>query len=186
MINLYAYYYRVPSISQESGSGRTALHLVTEKRSLPLLISLVTDFEVDIDIPTYAGYTPLHIAAGGDSMELVATLVAMGADPYALTDEVEKPEDLPQNAEVCLVEISVCVCACMRARVCACGVCVCVCVCVHACACVRACMRACVCVHVCVRACVRACVVCVWCVCIETCPSVNMYNVEYYDVVNKP
>ena len=113
VFNLYVYYYRVPSISQESGSGRTALHLVTEKRSLPLLISLVTDFEVDVDVPTYAGYTPLHIAAGGDSMELVATLVAMGADPYALTDEVEKPEDLPQNAEVCLVNIDVCVCVCV-------------------------------------------------------------------------
>lgn len=40
------------------------------------------------------------MAAGGDRKELVAYLIAMGADPYMQTDEEEMPEDLAQDSEV--------------------------------------------------------------------------------------
>lgn len=85
---------------QESGSGRTALHFAIESGSLPMATSLVTECEVEVDVPTYSGYTPLHMAAGGDKKELVAYLIAMGADPYMQTDEEEMPEDLTQDSEV--------------------------------------------------------------------------------------
>lgn len=61
---------------------------------------LVTECEVEVDVPTYSGYTPLHVAAGGNRKELVAYLIAMGADPYMQTDEEEMPEDLTKDSEV--------------------------------------------------------------------------------------
>lgn len=85
---------------QESGSGRTALHFAIESGTLPMATCLVTECEVEVDVPTYSGYTPLHMAAGGDKKELVAYLIAMGADPYMQTDEEEMPEDLTQDGEV--------------------------------------------------------------------------------------
>lgn len=67
---------------------------------------LVAECEVEVDVPTYSGYTPLHVAAGGDRKELVAYLIAMGADPYMQTDEEEMPEDLTKNSEVSRVVAS--------------------------------------------------------------------------------
>lgn len=42
----------------------------------------------------FSGCTPLHIAAGWNNIEIVAYLISLGADPYAITDEGDMPIDL--------------------------------------------------------------------------------------------
>ena len=53
-----------------------------------------------MNIPTYSGYTPLHVAAGQGSLDLTCYLVAVGADPSALTDEEDLPLDITPDYDV--------------------------------------------------------------------------------------
>ena len=85
---------------QESGSGKTALHMAIEKGSLALVQCLIDDCQVEVNIPTYSGYTPLHVAAGQGSLDLTCYLVAVGADPSALTDEEDLPLDITPDYDV--------------------------------------------------------------------------------------
>ncbi len=63
------------------------MHIAIEKDSFQLAQVLIQSCGSDIDRATYSGCTPLHIAAGWGNIEIVAYLISLGADPYAVTDE---------------------------------------------------------------------------------------------------
>lgn len=68
--------------TQERSCGRTALHLATESENVSLAGCLLLEGNADVDSCTFNGSTPLHIAAGRDSVKLTALLMAAGADPH--------------------------------------------------------------------------------------------------------
>lgn len=55
---------------------------------------LIRSCNSDFNATTFSGCTPLHIAAGHSRLELVAYLISLGANPFALTDEGDLPSDL--------------------------------------------------------------------------------------------
>ena len=61
---------------------------------------LIQSCNADYNVPTYSGCTPLHIASGRGHLEIVAYLISLGADPYALTDEGDTPYDLVVKDEL--------------------------------------------------------------------------------------
>jgi ankyrin repeat protein len=63
---------------------RTALHAAAETRDAHDVIRLLGDGN-DVDPRDYRNYTPLHLAAGVGAAEIIAFLLAAGADPAALT-----------------------------------------------------------------------------------------------------
>ncbi|KPP60666.1 hypothetical protein Z043_121310, partial [Scleropages formosus] len=95
--------------AQELSSGRTALHLATERDDVSLAGCLLLEVQLrrltcghtvrlktatapcvcvraqgnaHVDSCTYDGSTPLHVAAGRGSVKLSALLMAAGADPH--------------------------------------------------------------------------------------------------------
>ncbi|XP_029103128.1 nuclear factor NF-kappa-B p105 subunit-like [Scleropages formosus] len=68
--------------AQELSSGRTALHLATERDDVSLAGCLLLEGNAHVDSCTYDGSTPLHVAAGRGSVKLSALLMAAGADPH--------------------------------------------------------------------------------------------------------
>ena len=51
----------------------------------------------NVNAATFAGNTPLHIAAGRRLKELVALLMAYGANPAIANGEGDFPSDLPAS-----------------------------------------------------------------------------------------
>ena len=80
--------------------------MAIEKGSLALVQCLIDDCQVEVNIPTYSGYTPLHVAAGQGSLDLTCYLVAVGADPSALTDEEDLPLDITPDYDVSFMTAS--------------------------------------------------------------------------------
>ena len=68
-----------------------------EKSSFQLTQILIQSCGADFNKPMYSGCTPLHVAAGWGNIEIVAYLISLGADPYAVTDEGDMPIDLASN-----------------------------------------------------------------------------------------
>ncbi|XP_023646915.2 nuclear factor NF-kappa-B p105 subunit isoform X1 [Paramormyrops kingsleyae] len=68
--------------TQELSSGRSALHLTAELDNVSLAGCLLLEGNAHVDLCTYNGSTPLHIAAGRGSVKLTALLMAAGADPH--------------------------------------------------------------------------------------------------------
>lgn len=82
--------------AQDASSGRTPLHYAVELENF-----LLTNFFLEngclVNAATYAGNTPLHIAAGRKLKEIVALLMAYGANPAIPNGEGDFPSDLPAS-----------------------------------------------------------------------------------------
>ncbi|NIG61088.1 nuclear factor NF-kappa-B [Pontoporia blainvillei] len=64
----------------ERQGGRTALHLATEMEELGLVTHLVTKLRANVNARTFAGNTPLHLAAGLGSPTLTRLLLKAGPE----------------------------------------------------------------------------------------------------------
>lgn len=69
---------------------------------------LLETCKADINCLTYAGCSPLHIAAGRGDISIVAYLISMGADPELLTDEGDSALDLAGSDQVCVYNVKKC------------------------------------------------------------------------------
>lgn len=62
-----------------------------------ILVNFLLENSCDVNAPTYAGNTPLHVAAGRRLKEIVALLMAYGANPALANGEGDFPSDLPAS-----------------------------------------------------------------------------------------
>uniref|UniRef100_A0A6I8NP84 Nuclear factor kappa B subunit 2 n=1 Tax=Ornithorhynchus anatinus TaxID=9258 RepID=A0A6I8NP84_ORNAN len=82
----------------ERQGGRTALHLATEMEELGLVSHLVTKLGANVNARTFAGNTPLHLAAGLGSPTLTRLLLKAGADVHAENEEPLCPSPSPPTS----------------------------------------------------------------------------------------
>ena len=108
--------------SQDASSGRTALHYAVEQENF-ILVNFLLENGCNVNAITFAGEryllsrslcpswvgghtfspslppgnTPLHIAAGRRLKEIVALLMAYGANPAIANGEGDFPTDLPAS-----------------------------------------------------------------------------------------
>lgn len=82
----------------ERQGGRTALHLATEMEELGLVTHLVTKLRANVNARTFAGNTPLHLAAGLGSPTLTRLLLKAGADIHAENEEPLCPLPSPPSS----------------------------------------------------------------------------------------
>ncbi|XP_045147275.1 nuclear factor NF-kappa-B p100 subunit isoform X1 [Echinops telfairi] len=82
----------------ERQGGRTALHLATEMEELGLVTHLVTKLGANVNARTFAGNTPLHLAAGLGSPTLTRLLLKAGADIHAENEEPLCPLPSPPTS----------------------------------------------------------------------------------------
>ncbi|KAM9618307.1 nuclear factor NF-kappa-B p100 subunit isoform 3-T3 [Trichechus inunguis] len=82
----------------ERQGGRTALHLATEMEELGLVTHLVTKLGANVNARTFAGNTPLHLAAGLGSPTLTRLLLKAGADIHAENEEPVCPLPSPPTS----------------------------------------------------------------------------------------
>uniref|UniRef100_A0A7N4P2S3 Nuclear factor kappa B subunit 2 n=1 Tax=Sarcophilus harrisii TaxID=9305 RepID=A0A7N4P2S3_SARHA len=82
----------------ERQGGRTALHLATEAEELGLVSHLITKLGANVNAQTFAGNTPLHLAAGLGSPTLTRLLLKAGADVQAENGEPLCPLPSPPNS----------------------------------------------------------------------------------------
>ena len=94
------------SATQDSCSGRTALHYAVEAENFTL-VNFLLESSCNVNAPTFAGNTPLHIAAGRRLKEIVALLMAYGANPALANGEGDFPSDLPASLLVSQFCVSV-------------------------------------------------------------------------------
>uniref|UniRef100_A0A4W5P250 Nuclear factor of kappa light polypeptide gene enhancer in B-cells 2 (p49/p100) n=1 Tax=Hucho hucho TaxID=62062 RepID=A0A4W5P250_9TELE len=71
----------------ERGSGCSALHLAVKENLLKVACTLITELKADVNMCTFGGNTPLHLAASQGSPTLCAMLIAAGADKNLENDE---------------------------------------------------------------------------------------------------
>ncbi|XP_071071819.1 nuclear factor NF-kappa-B p100 subunit isoform X3 [Dasypus novemcinctus] len=83
----------------ERQGGRTALHLATEMEELGLVTHLVTKLGANVNARTFAGNTPLHLAAGLGSPTLTRLLLKAGADIHAENEEPLCPLPSPPTSD---------------------------------------------------------------------------------------
>ena len=85
---------------QDACSGRTPLHYAVEQENF-ILVNYLLESNCSVNVATFAGNTPLHIAAGRRLKEIVALLMAYGANPAIANGEGDFPSDLPASLLVC-------------------------------------------------------------------------------------
>lgn len=78
----------------DATSGRTALHYAVELENF-MLVNFLMESGVDANATTFAGNTPLHVASGRKMKEIVAVLMAYGANPGIANYEGDLPSGLP-------------------------------------------------------------------------------------------
>nr|XP_045217396.1 nuclear factor NF-kappa-B p100 subunit isoform X5 [Macaca fascicularis] len=83
----------------ERQGGRTALHLATEMEELGLVTHLVTKLRANVNARTFAGNTPLHLAAGLGYPTLTRLLLKAGADIHAENEEPLCPLPSPPTSD---------------------------------------------------------------------------------------
>uniref|UniRef100_A0A8C8I0L5 RHD domain-containing protein n=1 Tax=Oncorhynchus tshawytscha TaxID=74940 RepID=A0A8C8I0L5_ONCTS len=71
----------------ERGSGCSALHLAVRENFLKVACTLITELKADVNMCTFGGNTPLHLAASQGSPTLCSMLIAAGADKNLENDE---------------------------------------------------------------------------------------------------
>ena len=62
-----------------------------------ILVNYLLESNCSVNVATFAGNTPLHIAAGRRLKEIVALLMAYGANPAIANGEGDFPSDLPAS-----------------------------------------------------------------------------------------
>jgi cytohesin len=70
---------------------RTVLHLAAKLGASRLVQQLLKEGHIDVDVKDSQGTTPLILAVGAGSKEVVAQLLAAGADPNAMNDKQQAP-----------------------------------------------------------------------------------------------
>ena len=81
---------------QDSCSGRTPLHYAVEAENF-IIVNFLLENSCNVNAQTFAGNTPLHVAAGRRLKEIVALLMAYGANPALANGEGDFPSDLPAS-----------------------------------------------------------------------------------------
>ena len=81
---------------QDTCSGRAPIHYAVEAENF-ILVNFLLENSCDVNAPTFSGNTPLHIAAGRRLKEIVALLMAYGANPALANGEGDFPSDLPAS-----------------------------------------------------------------------------------------
>ncbi|KAJ8418353.1 hypothetical protein AAFF_G00140620 [Aldrovandia affinis] len=71
----------------ELKSGCTAMHLAIKENLLKVACLLITELKADVNVCTFGGNTPLHLAASQGSPTLCSMLVAAGAKKHLENDE---------------------------------------------------------------------------------------------------
>uniref|UniRef100_W5N3T5 Nuclear factor of kappa light polypeptide gene enhancer in B-cells 2 (p49/p100) n=1 Tax=Lepisosteus oculatus TaxID=7918 RepID=W5N3T5_LEPOC len=71
----------------ERKSGCTALHLAVQQDLLGIACTLVTELKAEVNLSTFGGNTPLHLAASQGSPVLCSMLIAAGAEKRVENDE---------------------------------------------------------------------------------------------------
>lgn len=80
----------------ERQGGRTPLHLATEMEELGLVTHLVTKLHANVNARTFAGNTPLHLAAGLGSPTLTRLLLKAGQfHPWCMNGARVRQGNLP-------------------------------------------------------------------------------------------
>jgi len=62
-----------------------------------ILVNFLLENGANVNAATFAGNTPLHIGAGRRLKEIVALLMAYGANPAIANGEGDFPSDLPAS-----------------------------------------------------------------------------------------
>ncbi|NWY03983.1 NFKB2 factor, partial [Nothoprocta ornata] len=83
----------------ERQGGRTALHLAVEMENLNMATHLVKKLGADVNSRTFAGNTPLHLAAGLGSPTLTKLLLKAGADVSCENDEPVSPSSSEASSD---------------------------------------------------------------------------------------
>ena len=86
--------------AQDYGSGRSALHHAVESNQLSVTSALLFRLGASVDAPTFDKSTPLHLAAGHGLCDMVAVLIAAGADARLKNAEDDLPIDLAREEQV--------------------------------------------------------------------------------------
>uniref|UniRef100_A0A4W5P831 Nuclear factor of kappa light polypeptide gene enhancer in B-cells 2 (p49/p100) n=1 Tax=Hucho hucho TaxID=62062 RepID=A0A4W5P831_9TELE len=71
----------------EQKSGCSALHLAVRENFFKVACTLITELKADVNMCTFGGNTPLHLAASRGSPPLCSMLIAAGADKNLENDE---------------------------------------------------------------------------------------------------
>uniref|UniRef100_A0A8C7L8A3 Nuclear factor of kappa light polypeptide gene enhancer in B-cells 2 (p49/p100) n=1 Tax=Oncorhynchus kisutch TaxID=8019 RepID=A0A8C7L8A3_ONCKI len=71
----------------EQKSGCSALHLAVRENYFKVACTLITELKADVNMCTFGGNTPLHLAASRSSPPLCSMLIAAGADKNLENDE---------------------------------------------------------------------------------------------------
>ncbi|XP_062375201.1 nuclear factor NF-kappa-B p100 subunit isoform X2 [Sardina pilchardus] len=73
--------------AQEQKSGCTALHLAVKENLFKVACTLLTELKADVNVCTFGGNSPLHLAASQGSPPLCSMLIAAGANKSLENDE---------------------------------------------------------------------------------------------------
>lgn len=73
--------------AQEQKSGCTALHLAVKENLIKVACTLITELKADVNVSTFGGNSPLHLAASQGSPPLCSMLIAAGANKNLENDE---------------------------------------------------------------------------------------------------
>ncbi|KAL0964301.1 hypothetical protein UPYG_G00321980 [Umbra pygmaea] len=71
----------------EQKSGCSALHLAVKENLFKVACTLITELKADVNMCTFGGNTPLHLAASQGSPPLCSMLIAAGANKNVENDE---------------------------------------------------------------------------------------------------
>lgn len=94
------------TINAGNHNGQTSLHLATELGNSGIVKTLLEQGAMVDAVETATGYTPLHYAAGQGHTELCELLIRFGADPDALTENLDSPLHLAiKNGRIGVVEV---------------------------------------------------------------------------------
>ena len=76
------------------------IHYASEKDSLPIVKSLIEQYDVDIDMKGWRERTPLHCACNFNNANIVKYLISKGANQNAKDTNGKPPYELTTNEEI--------------------------------------------------------------------------------------
>lgn len=78
----------------EQKSGNTALHLAVRENLFKVACTLITELKAEVNVCSFGGNTPLHLAASLGSPTLCSMLIAAGDDGSVFSNRVYLIDDL--------------------------------------------------------------------------------------------